>query len=179
MTAPAPEFSRPEFSRIVSLATLPHGGRALSVTASEAECRALAARFGLPAIAAFSAELHLKPLSDGRVRATGRLAARVTQVCIVALEPFAQDVTAPVAVTFVPAAVLEEEGEGALDPESADEEPYDGGAIDVGEMLAQSLSLALDPWPRNPASDLPPAAGGDDEAPAPASPFAVLARRRR
>jgi hypothetical protein len=46
-------------------------------------------------------------------------------------------------------------------------------------MLAQSLSLALDPWPRNPDSELPPATGPDDDSPAPASPFAVLARRRR
>lgn len=171
--------AQPEFSRLVNATQLPHTGRALSIEASGAECAALARRFGLPAIAALSAELHLAPLAGGRVRMTGQLSARVTQVCVVALEPFAQEVEAPVAVVFVPRALMAEEGEGALDPDAADEEPYDGDRIDIGEAVAQTLSLALDPWPRNPDSDLPPAEGGGEEGELPASPFAVLARRRR
>jgi uncharacterized metal-binding protein YceD (DUF177 family) len=177
-------MTAPEFSRSIAVARLPHGGKALALAADAAECAALARRFDLPALARLAADLWLKPLADGRVRVTGSLAARVTQVCVVSLEPFAHDVAAPVAVTFVPRDAIEDDA-GALSADAVDEEPFDGDLIDVGEMLAQALSLALDPWPRNPDAELPapgdaaPRAAGDDEALPPASPFAALARRRR
>jgi uncharacterized metal-binding protein YceD (DUF177 family) len=172
----------PEFSRPFRLTGLPRGGRSLDLAATAAECQALARRFDIPAIASLAASLHVAPLADGSVRVTGQLAAEVTQVCVVSLEPFAQRVEAPVAVRFVPAAIAAEQPEGALDPDDVDEEVFDGDTLELGEMLAQTLSLALDPWPRNPDSDLPPAGDeGQDEGEAPVarSPFAVLARRRR
>jgi len=169
----------PELSRIVLLGSLPARGRDMQVTATPAECQALAARFDMPAIESLAASLRLAPLGDGRVRLTGRLHARVVQVCVVALEPFAQDVDAPLAVTFVPRALEPEETEGGIDLDADDEEPYDGERLEVGEVIAQALSLSLDPWPRNPGSDLPSGAGADADSPPAPSPFAVLARRRR
>lgn len=177
MTQVAPEFSRP-----VATGTLPHGGRDIALTATEAECRALALRFDIPAIESLAASLHLAPLAQGRLRATGRLRARVVQLCVVSLEPFAQEVEAPVELIFVPRALLAEESDGGIDPDAPDEEPYDSDRVDLGEAVAQTLSLALDPWPRNPAAELPAGDGtgdGDDTPPVARSPFAVLARRRR
>lgn len=168
---------QPEFSRPVNVGQLPHHGRSMMIEANAAECAALARRFGLPAIASLRAELHLAPLAGARVGLSGRLAARLTQVCVVSLEPFDQEVEAPVALVFVPRAAIEA-ATGALDPDAVDEEPYDGQSLDVGEAVAQTLSLALDPWPRNPDSELPAAGDGASAVP-PAGPFAALARRVR
>lgn len=174
MTGPAAEFSR-----IVPLGSLPARGRAMEISASPTECQALARRFDIPAIESLSAALQITPLADGRVRVTGTLTARVVQVCVVALEPFAHGVEAPVAVIFVPRADFADDAEGAIDPDTADEEPYDGERFDVGEAVAQTLSLALDPWPRNPESKLPPGGTGDADQPPAQNPFAALAKRRR
>ena len=38
--------------------------------------------------------------------------------------------------------------------------PYEGGAIDLGEAAAQTLVLALDPWPRAPDADVALRAAG-------------------
>jgi uncharacterized metal-binding protein YceD (DUF177 family) len=161
---------------------LPRSGRAIDLVATDAECQALARRFDVPAIRSLAAALHVAPLADGSVRVTGRLVADVTQVCVVSLEPFDQQVEAAVAMRFVPASAAAEEADRPLDPDAADEEVFDGSTLELGEALAQTLSLALDPWPRNPDSDLPPAVGDapdDPESPVPRSPFAVLAKRRR
>ncbi|MEM6491718.1 MAG: DUF177 domain-containing protein, partial [Pseudomonadota bacterium] len=52
-------------------------------------------------------------------------------------------------------------------------EPVDGDAIDLGELAAQALSLALDPHPRAP--DAPDDASYAEADSAPPSPFAKLA----
>jgi hypothetical protein len=51
-----------------------------------------------------------------------------------------------------------------------DVELVDDGAIDIGELAVQYLSLSLDPYPRKPDASWP-ATGAEAE---PASPFAVL-----
>ena len=62
--------------------------------------------------------------------------------------------------------------EVVLDAEAEDVEPLVAGAIDIGEAVAQQLSLALDPFPRAPEalalSAEPPQGEAVD------SPFAVL-----
>jgi uncharacterized metal-binding protein YceD (DUF177 family) len=167
----------PEFSRPVNAAGLPHAGRDFALTASEAECRALAARLGIPGITHLAAQLHAKPGADGRIRVVGRIAATVVQVCVVSLEPFEASLNVPYESLFVHQALLDAEPEGLLDPDAIDEEGYPGSHFDLGESVAQALALALDPWPRNPEAVVP-AQIADDDTPPPASPFAVLARRR-
>lgn len=185
MSTAAAEFHRP-----VVLAAVPARGATHRLDATEAECAALAARFGLPGVHALSAELRLAPLADGRVRATGRLGARITQVCVVSLEPFEQPVEAAISIVYVPAHLAAAEAEeGGFDPEAADEEVAIGGSADLGESVAQMLSLAIDPWPRRPDAVLPGAAAAkpgpaaaaqpEEEGPPPRSPFALLAKRRR
>ena len=45
------------------------------------------------------------------------------------------------------------EGEVEIDPEAEVPEPLVGGRLDLGEILAEELSLALDPYPRSPEAD--------------------------
>ena len=167
-----PNFERPEFHRPLATEAVGPGGLTREVTADAAECAALAIRLRLPAVLALSCRFQLsREGRDGEVvMASGRLAARVEQVCVVSLDPFEAAIDEAFRVRFVPDGSQNEDG----DPESDDELPYSGGAIDLGEATAEQLALALDPYPRKPGAALP------DEEPATATihPFAALAARR-
>jgi uncharacterized metal-binding protein YceD (DUF177 family) len=101
------------------------------------------------------------------------LQAKVTQICVVTLEPFAAKIDDHAALRFIPARQLREGEELAeLDAETLegpDEIPYSGEFIDLGAALAEQLALSLDPYPRKPGATLP--AGLSDEAD---NPFAIL-----
>lgn len=150
------------------------------ITADVGECGALAAEFGLPGIAGLTGDFTLQAArgqTGSFIDAELTLEAKVTQVCVVTLEPFEVKVQETAQLRFVPAAAL---GEGAelaeLNPESLegpDEIPYTGESVDLGAALAEQLALALDPYPRKPGAELP--AGFTDSV---AHPFAALAARR-
>jgi hypothetical protein len=162
----------PELSHPIRPALIPAAGEILIIEASEAERAALARRFGLPAIHALRAELDLRPTHGGRVRVTGRLRAELEQSCVISLDPFAQTIETPLDwLILPPGETPSEEGHAELD--GPDEVECEGDVADLGEALAQSLSLALDPYPRKPGAALPAAAG-----PQAMSPFATLAKWR-
>lgn len=158
----------PEFSRPIAVPRIGGAPLEVTVTATEKECRALAARMALPAIGALECRFVLRR-NGSAVMAAGHLRARVTQVCVVSLDEFETPIEEDFAVRFVPAGTEAE----AIDPEREDEIPYEADRIDLGEAAAQQLALALDPYPRKPGATL------EAEPPAPASPFAALACRRR
>jgi hypothetical protein len=125
---------------------------------------ALAARFGLIELTAFSADATLRRRRDtGWIELKGSLSARVVQECVVTLEPIAAAIEAEIDELF------------------EEPEPLEDELLDVGEVIAQVLSLSLDPFPRAPG--VPPvvvaAAEQPEEADDPqeggASPFAALA----
>lgn len=171
-----------ELSRPVAIDRLQPGASPVIVEAAEGERAAIAKRLRVPSVHALRVEWSLTRGTGGLVEATGRLDARVEQVCVVTLEPFEAPVVERFVVRFVPAA-LAGSGGGAEDedPESPDEIPYEGGALDLGEASVEQLALALDPFPRKPGVVFAEASrgpadpsGGEEEA---ASPFAALARR--
>ncbi len=167
---------RPELSRRVPLGRIGAGGLEQDVEASPAECRALAQRLQLPAVASLTCRFRLSPPLAGQVAAEAALCAEVTQLCVVSLEPFEAVVSERFALRFVPEGAEEED----IDPEAPDEIVYLGDAIDLGETAAEQLALALDPYPRMPglAPPLPPEPPAEAEPERP-NPFAALARLGR
>jgi uncharacterized metal-binding protein YceD (DUF177 family) len=176
MSGPAPEFSR-----TLSWGTVGKQEKREELKATSEECAALAARFGIPAIGSFSASLRLRQESGGAVRVRGRLTADVVQSCVVTLDPVGQHVDEPVDLRFLP-----EGAEMDDDPDGPDEIPTSNDLLELGEALAEQLSLALDPYPRVPGASLPEGftIGEDNEAapapeadaaPARLNPFAGLA----
>lgn len=161
----------PEFSRIVNLARLPPGGRAERLSATVAECAALARRFGIQAVNRFGAVLRLREGPGGLTEVTGRLSAEVVQACVVSLEPVVQQVEEAVDLR-----ILSPGQAPSDDPDGPDEIEADGDAVDLGEALAEQLALALDPYPRAPGAALP---GAEGEAAAAGSPFAALMAFRK
>jgi uncharacterized metal-binding protein YceD (DUF177 family) len=160
----------PELPRPLPVDRVGAAGLDFTVTATPAECAAMARRLGVPDVAALSCAFRLRPDPGGVVLAEGRLQARLTQICVVSLDPFPVRLDERFRLRFVP----EGREDPELDPESDDEIPYAGVAIDLGEAAAEQLALVLDPYPRKPGADLP--APPQDDA---ASPFAALARLRR
>jgi uncharacterized metal-binding protein YceD (DUF177 family) len=99
----------------------------------------------------------------------------VTQSCVATAVPLEAEVDEPFRIEFrtEPTAGTPDE-EVELSEAEMDVTFYDGGSIDLGEAVAETLSLSLDPWPRAPgAEEILKAAGvkGEEEA----GPFAALA----
>ncbi len=150
------------------------------IMARPSECAALAAVFGLPGIAELAGDFTLtagQGRGGGIIEAELSLRARITQICVVSLEPFDSVIREHAQLVFVPAARLGEDLEIAeLNPdtlEDPDEIPYANESIDLGAVLAEQLALALPPYPRKPGVELP--ASATDSAD---NPFAGLAALR-
>jgi hypothetical protein len=148
----------PELHRPVRVARIPADGMEVVVEADANERAALAARMGLPGVAALRSRFALKHEGSGVVAASGRLEASVVQTCVVSLDDFESALVDDFVVHFVPAGTETDDP----DPESVDEIPYGGDAIDLGEATAEQLALSLDPYPRRPDAALPDSAATTD-----------------
>lgn len=165
----APEFSRP--ARVDTLGDEP---RRLTIEADEGERSALAFRFGLVAVHALCAEASLTR-KGSTIIAEGRLKAKVVQSCVVTGVPLEARIDEPFMLTFRPppeGARPDEEIE--LSEAEMDVTFYEGESVDLGEAVAETLALSLDPYPRSPDAEAAlKAAGvmGEEEA----GPFGALA----
>lgn len=167
-------MTTPEFSRPLTLDTIGDAPRTVTVEADEAERAALAARFGLAGIARLAARAAVSRRS-GFPYAEGTVSAAVTQNCIVTGDPLPVTVEEPFALRFLPADMASE-AEVELDAAACDTMFHTGSAIDLGEAAAETLALALDPFPRGPGADAALKAAGviGEDAYAPLNAFAAL-----
>lgn len=139
--------SPPEFSRAYPLESIWHEARAVDLVATPEECAALAARFGLAGISKLSATAALKVTSD-YIEAKGRLKAAVSQCCVATGVPVPAKIDEAFSIRFVASNTGPQPDEIEIDADDCDVVEHDGQAIDLGEAVAQSLALALDPFPR-------------------------------
>ncbi|MBB3360204.1 MULTISPECIES: DUF177 domain-containing protein [unclassified Novosphingobium] len=166
----------PEYSYIVDLRQI---GDAPLVLEPDADARRrLAGRFGITAIDAARAQVKL--IADGPVvRADGRLTAAIIQACAISGEDFPVKIDEPLHLRFVPETQIaaEPDEEIELSADDCDEIPYTGLTFDLGEAVAQSLALAIDPFAEGPLADKARAEhnlAGDEAS----GPFAALAALR-
>jgi uncharacterized metal-binding protein YceD (DUF177 family) len=141
----APEFSRPVDIRQA-------GGTRLTLTADKAERAALAARFEVVRIDRLEAEIVFQ--RDGTtVNASGTLRADIVQSCAVSAEDLPVTISEKLVFRFVPESAHQPDEEVELDAEDCDEIEYSGTTFDLGEAVAQSLALAIDPFAVGPAAE--------------------------
>lgn len=145
--------------------------------AQEAELRR---RFGLIGLEALQAEGTIYPLQGGTgLHVDGRIRAQVTQNCVVTLEPVEQTVDEKFSLEFgATLDVLDEAtGEMVILPDQEQPEPMPADGLDVGELVAEQLALAIDPYPRKQGVDLRAVLRqhGIDPDAGKQSPFAALA----
>jgi Large ribosomal RNA subunit accumulation protein YceD len=154
-TGPEPDAG--SFTRMLAVETVPECGLDIDVRASEAECAALAETCGLTAVHDLEAGFHVRKLDGAKVKVTGSLRARVTQICVVSLEPFETVVRADIDVDFAPLGQLARSkitsGGGPAAAFHGGEDPPDpivDGKIDLGALATEFLVLNLDFYPRKP-----------------------------
>ena len=141
----------PEFSRMVRARPLPP--HEVTIEAGEAERAALATRFDVVAIHSLNAAVTL--VADGdAVDATGTMTADLVQLCAVSEEEFDVRIEEPLALRFVPEArQVDPEEEAELPGDEPDEIEFTGDSFDLGEAVAQTLGLAIDPYAEGPNAD--------------------------
>jgi len=165
------KFPDPEFSRPFVVDRLGAAPVTETLVATPAECSALATRMRIVTLGGLSATATLERVLSGLIHVSGRLEADVVQTCVVTLADFPSHVEDSFTLEFGNAAA-EHGDEIEIDVDYDPPEPIEDGIIDLGELVAQYLALALDPYPRAPGATLDAEFIGAD--PAELSPFAVL-----
>lgn len=181
----------PEWSRTVDASDIAEDIRTYTLEADEAECADLARRLGVMGLRGLRAEMTAcRDRSEHIIHIQGYVYATVVQPCVVTLEA----VSTPVSETFeawyadpketvsfarARAEHLRRKGspEVPLLEEEEDPEPVVDGLIDLGELAAQYLSLAIPAYPRAPGaeeSDIRGRAEAQADNPLRKSPFAAL-----
>lgn len=153
--------AQPEFSRVLAVEGLtPDKVRKETVEANDKECAALAKRFDLRELSNFKADLRIRRVEGGDVvRLEGKLSADVVQTCVISL----QDVHAHIEGEFDTflaeagkhaAKKFGDEADFGIDDDDSAPEVIQNGQLDLGEIVAQYLSVELDPYPRAPGVSL-------------------------
>lgn len=145
-----------EFSRIFRLDSLEgNAPTRVVLDAGEDERAALARRLSLLALDSLHAELRVRRLKDG-LRISGSFTASGSQACVVTLDPVAFALDEPIEIALYREAALAREEARLGDARwehPVELDVLEGEEVDLGEIVAQSLALALPAYPRAPHAD--------------------------
>ena len=173
---------RSEFPRPVRLDAIGQVPNDVRFAADAAERAALAIRFALAELESLEVEAAVRR-EGTTVYAEGRIRAAVVQTCVATGESLPSAIAEAFTLRFVPEAEAADQEEIELSDSDCDTLTYAGGAVDIGEAAAETLLLALDPFPRCADADemlrkagivSEEEAAALQEVEAPVSPFAAL-----
>ncbi len=177
------QISAPEFYRPLAVERLARLPLREVLRADAEECLALARRFKLPALESLEARIKLTKCGGPElIRLSGDIKAELTLTCVVSLEPFQTvlDETFDQLLALSPEAI---EGFIRRQDDVREEdlpELVAGSELDLGDLVAQYLSLAIEPHPRRPDASLPTSwLGASERAAEEMSPFSQLRDLKR
>lgn len=164
-----------EFSHILTVAEIGQV-RDVSLSANEEQRAAIAERLKLVELKSLTAQARLTAIAGG-VKVMGQVKAALVQSCAATDLPVPARITEPFDLRFIRDAGARdavEDEEIEISSEDCETLPLESERVDVAEAAIQSLSLALDPFPRHPDADRVLAEKGvlSEEQ---AGPFAALA----
>lgn len=169
------------FSHPVNVNEVPEQGLDLSISADPPTRQALAAFDGLAGIASLEADFHIARRGLGAFNVSGSVRARITQICVLSLQPFETEVAEEIDVDFAPqttaAVTSAQAGTTLTDPSASERDPPDpivDDTIDLGALAAEFLALGLDPYPKKPGVEFVPTRPPEEKG----SPFDVLKKLR-
>ena len=139
--------------------------------ASEKELKTLATRFKFLDVLSVSAELNIRKSARDCWDVVGHLRGVVVQACRSTGVPLRETLDFLIEERYVRSVGNQEEVEVHMGMA----EPLENEAINIGELLAQSLAIAVTPWPRAPGA--PETFTSGEELPN--HPFAGLAALKR
>ena len=158
MTQPIGKKEKSEIERVIDIDRMgASGSTAFDIAASDSERAALVKRFGFLGLPAFAARVTVDRRPGGQVVVEGRLRGKIVHACILTLDPVTQDLDETFRIVFKQDLTEErdpESGEALVSPQADAPEPLSGNMLDVGEIVAEQLSLAADPYPRRPGAKL-------------------------
>ncbi len=156
----SPKLTEQEWSHFFDVDDLEKKPTELTIEASEDECADLARRFAVVSIEKATAKLKLSNAGGHVIHVQGRFECDITQECVVTLDPVQSSLSEPVegwfadrdtAVSFANAKkereVAKSHAEVEILDEKEDPEPVVEGRIDLGELVAQHISLAIPTYP--------------------------------
>jgi hypothetical protein len=169
-----------EFSRPLDVTRVPPQGSLEAIAAEPQECVDLARRFGLPALHSLEAELQVSRWRGEGLKIKGRFTTDLDQTCVVTLDIFRSRLSDEFENYFLPAGTS---GADSAVIEEGDAQPFANGIIDMGEVVAEAVALALDPYPKKPGVSFADVIEDDGPSRAENSPqghpFAGLERLRK
>jgi uncharacterized metal-binding protein YceD (DUF177 family) len=136
----------PEFSRPILIAGLSAKSSRQRIEAGPNEREQLCRRFDLLALDRLAAVVELRRHHGGLVLLEASFEAAFVQACAVTLEPVPGSISERFSLVYGPPS-QEREIEWGVD--EAAFEPLEGETIDIGEAVAQELSLSLPAFPRH------------------------------
>ena len=161
-----------------------HDGTRIDLVATDAERDAIMRRIGLVSLDRLAAHciletsgvLDRKGVGDqaGSIRARGRIKAALAQACVATGEPLPSYIDQAFELHFQLEPVRVPDDEIELSGDELDVIFHNGQAIDLGEAIADTLAVSLDPYPRGPNAEVALQQAGvlSEEQ---AGPFAALA----
>lgn len=145
--------STPEFSRPIRIDQIARHAQGVTITADAGEREALARRFNLLALDRLEADYALSE-EDGAIVARGRARAELAQPCVATGVAVPEKIDTEFLLRFVAESGDEDAGEELeIDSNDCDVIGYDGQMIDIGEAVAETVALAMTPYPRSPDAD--------------------------
>lgn len=152
-----------EWSVLVDADKISVDAKSFHIEASKDERTDLARRYSIVSVDSAEADITLQKTRSGVIHALGSLRAKVTQSCVVTLEPVQTEIIEEfegwfgddsAAVSFARAKSDRDAKKANMEveilEESVDPEPIHNGKVDIGELAAQHLSLSLEPYPHAP-----------------------------
>ena len=124
----------------------PDSANILKFVASDKELKSLATRFKFLDVLSLSAELTIQKSARHCWDVAGPLRGVVVQACSSSGVPLRETVDFLIEERYVRSVGNQEEVEVHMGVA----EPLENEAINIGELLAQSLAIAVTPWPRAP-----------------------------
>lgn len=173
--------TQPEFSVVLHLEALGDSLKHFPLEADAAARAALSRRFDLRSVDALTADLRAKRTGGGElIRVQGRLEAQIVQSCVITGAPVPEVIVETIEERFTLQAVNSSVIEISLDDDDPPE-PITGNEIDLGEIVAQCLGVAMNPYPRAPGAEIPDAYqdDGDDTPDTQKNPFLALAALKK
>lgn len=159
----------------VAVTDIPEHGLSRERAASAEDRDVLADALKLIALDSLIANYRIERLAGGAYRLSGRLKAACKQACVVTLDPVEAAVEETFDVEFWAEHQPDDDAGELPVLGGRDVEPLEGGIIDVGRIVYETLAAGLDPYPRKPGAEFDWAdktGEGSDKI----SPFSVLAK---
>ncbi len=159
--------------------------KTFSISATDAERNKLVERFRIVQLDNLNATVTVNRQRHGEaIVINGNLKASLVQQCVVTLGDVPENIDEEFELLLVSPeqAAAFDDDEVYADPEAPDYDALEGEIVYLGEVVAQTLSVLMNPYPRVVGAEVKPIAGSNfsanEEVGKKPNPFAALAKLR-